>query len=242
MDCVSVLSGHTQDVKFIRFSTINNNLYSCSYDDTIKVWYYEGEDFTNINTLHAHEGTVWGLAFKAIKNNQQNLVEQEEKEEEPLMYTTSLDDDHCMEVEVADDTQIINEFISCGMDSRVIFWKEVEGMICSFFFYDIDNIGNSEDSHKVILSGCNNDEPYYSVDWNENGVIVAGGNNTMHLLSELKEGDFVDELEMVISEADVNCLRWNPVFTNQFVSCGDDGVVNVWEVVFFFVCFIITHF
>ena len=46
MDCVSVLSGHTQDVKFVRFSTINNNLYSCSYDDTIKVWYYEGEDFT----------------------------------------------------------------------------------------------------------------------------------------------------------------------------------------------------
>ena len=107
--------------------------------------------------------------------------------------------------------------------------------------YDIDNIGNSEDSHKVILSGCNNDEPYYSIDWNENGVIVAGGNNTMHLLSELKEGDFVNELEMVISEADVNCLRWNPVFTNQFVSCGDDGVVNVWEVVFFFVCFTFTH-
>ena len=48
------------------------------------------------------------------------------------MYTTSLDDDHCMEVEVADDTQIINEFVSCGMDSRVIYWKEVEGMICSF--------------------------------------------------------------------------------------------------------------
>lgn len=67
---------------------------------------------------------------------------------------------------------------------------------------------------------------------------MAGDNNTMHLLSEIKEGDFVDEVEKVISEADVNCIRWNPVFKNQFVSCGDDGVVNVWEVVFLIVCFV----
>lgn len=86
------------------------------------------------------------------------------------------------------------------------------------------------------MNGCNNDEPYYSIDWNENGVIVAGGNNTMHLLSECSEGDFVDEFEKEISEADVNCIRWNPVLRNQFVSCGDDGCVKIWEVVFFRVC------
>ena len=50
MDCVSVLSGHVQDVKFVRFNPRNNNLYSCSYDDTVKVWLYDGEDYSNINT------------------------------------------------------------------------------------------------------------------------------------------------------------------------------------------------
>lgn len=49
----------------MRFNPANNNLYSCSYDDTIKVWLYDGEDFSNINTLRAHEGTVWGLAFNS---------------------------------------------------------------------------------------------------------------------------------------------------------------------------------
>lgn len=88
----------------------------------------------------------------------------------------------------------------------------------------------------MILSGCNNDEPYYSIDWNENGVIVAGGNNTMHLLTEIDPGDFMDEFEHIIGEADINCIRWNPVRRNQFVACGDDGVVSVWEIVFSFVC------
>lgn len=123
MDCVSVLSGHTQDVKFVRFSNVNNNLYSCSYDDTIKVWYYENEDFVNINTLRAHEGTVWGLAFQSSKDP---FVSKEITEDSPSFESGFADTD-CMEVEVPDDTQIVNRFVSCGMDSRVIYWKEIEG-------------------------------------------------------------------------------------------------------------------
>lgn len=121
MDCVSVLSGHTQDVKFVRFSHTNNNLYSCSYDDTIKVWYYEDDDFSNINTLRIHEGTVWGLSFKSLEN--QSVPPQFQSS--PTHAIASTD---CMEVEVADDTQIVHEFVSCGMDGRVVYWREVEGI------------------------------------------------------------------------------------------------------------------
>ena len=122
-DCVSVLSGHTQDVKFVRFSTTDNNLYSCSYDDTIKVWYYEGDEFTNINTLRLHEGTVWGLAFKSSPDQ---FIE--EREERPQLVS-----EDCMEVEVADDTQNVHEFVSCGMDGRVVYWREVEGTSSSCY-------------------------------------------------------------------------------------------------------------
>ena len=78
MDCVSVLTGHTQDVKFVRFNPANNNLYSCSYDDTIKVWLFDGEDYVNINSLRAHEGTVWGLSF--CHSRSEPLPPKEEKE------------------------------------------------------------------------------------------------------------------------------------------------------------------
>ena len=82
MDCVSVLSGHTQDVKFVRFCPMTNNLYSCSYDDTIKIWLYDGDDFSNINTLRGHEGTVWGLSFKNVESPVLPEPEDEEKMEE----------------------------------------------------------------------------------------------------------------------------------------------------------------
>ena len=129
MDCVSVLSGHTQDVKFVRFSNINNNLYSCSYDDTIRVWYFEEEDFSNINTLRAHEGTVWGLAFKSTAESRAMYHSESVQTESFTNSSIGITDDNCMEVEVSDNSENVNEFVSCGMDGRVIFWREIEGRL-----------------------------------------------------------------------------------------------------------------
>ena len=129
MDCVSVLSGHTQDVKFVRFCPMTNNLYSCSYDDTIKIWLYDGDDFSNINTLRGHEGTVWGLSFKNVESPVLPEPEDEEKMEEEHVEGIGLDDEDVMEgVELPDGTFKEKEFVSCGMDGRVIYWKEKDGI------------------------------------------------------------------------------------------------------------------
>ena len=129
MDCVSVLSGHVQDVKFVRFNPRNNNLYSCSYDDTIKVWLYDGEDYSNINTLRGHDGTVWGLAFKHTQGEEVSAQTMEEEPTRQIISGVGLDEDDGMdEIEVPDDTQIESEFISCGMNGKVIYWNEVQGI------------------------------------------------------------------------------------------------------------------
>lgn len=128
MDCVSVLSGHTQDVKFVRFCPTTNNLYSCSYDDTIKIWLYDGDDFSNINTLRGHEGTVWGLSFKNVDNPVLPEAMEEEKVEEQHVEGIGLDDEDVMEgIALPDGTYKETEFVSCGMDGRVIYWKERDG-------------------------------------------------------------------------------------------------------------------
>ena len=129
MDCVSVLSGHVQDVKFVRFNPSNNNLYSCSYDDTVKVWLYDGEDYSNINTLRAHEGTVWGLAFKQREGEDvQSLPVMEEEEEHHVVSGIGLDSDDGMDIiAVPDDTHIVSEFVTCGMNGKVVYWKEIQG-------------------------------------------------------------------------------------------------------------------
>ena len=63
-ECVTVLSGHSQDVKFVQFHPQSSSiLFSCSYDDSIKVWHEEGDDWFCAETLTAHASTVWGLAL-----------------------------------------------------------------------------------------------------------------------------------------------------------------------------------
>lgn len=36
-ECVSVLQGHTQDVKMVKWHPLEDILFSCSYDNNVKV-------------------------------------------------------------------------------------------------------------------------------------------------------------------------------------------------------------
>lgn len=63
-ECVSMLEGHTQDVKFVLWHpTSSSVLLSASYDDTMKVWKDDNDDWYCAETLQAHTSTVWGLTF-----------------------------------------------------------------------------------------------------------------------------------------------------------------------------------
>ena len=67
-ECAAVCSGHTQDVKFVRWHPARNQLFSASYDDTIKSWLYEPsvDDWLCSYTMTGHESTVWRTAFFLI--------------------------------------------------------------------------------------------------------------------------------------------------------------------------------
>jgi len=64
-DCLSVLSGHTQDVKHIKWNSRYGMLFSCSYDDTIKGWKYDEsvDDWICAYTIEGHTSTVWSIDF-----------------------------------------------------------------------------------------------------------------------------------------------------------------------------------
>ena len=67
-ECVSVLSGHSQDVKSVVFHPTKEWLLSCSYDDTIKIWESDDYDWTCRQTLEGHTSTVWSAAFSSDGN------------------------------------------------------------------------------------------------------------------------------------------------------------------------------
>lgn len=63
--CKSTFEGHKGDVKMVKFSPREDILFSCSFDETIKIWDldYSKDDFILINTLNQHNGTVWYIEF-----------------------------------------------------------------------------------------------------------------------------------------------------------------------------------
>jgi len=70
IECLSVLQEHSQDVKALRFhprglgpGASTACLVSASYDDSLRVWSEDGDDWGCAQTLVAHSSTVWALAF-----------------------------------------------------------------------------------------------------------------------------------------------------------------------------------
>ena len=68
--CNSVLHGHSQDIKMVKFSPREDILFSCSFDNNIKIWKfsYEIDDWDCIKTLSEHKGTVWCIDFNKNGN------------------------------------------------------------------------------------------------------------------------------------------------------------------------------
>ncbi|KAF3543396.1 hypothetical protein DY000_02002779 [Brassica cretica] len=70
-DSAAVLNGHTQDVKMVQWHPTMDVLFSCSYDNTIKVWWPEDDDgdYRCVQTLdesnNGHSSTVRAILFNA---------------------------------------------------------------------------------------------------------------------------------------------------------------------------------
>ncbi|XP_019856023.1 PREDICTED: probable cytosolic iron-sulfur protein assembly protein CIAO1 homolog [Amphimedon queenslandica] len=67
-ECSGVLLHHTQDVKTVRWHPHEDVLVSASYDDTIRVYKEEDDDWSCTCTMEGHTSTVWGVAFDESGN------------------------------------------------------------------------------------------------------------------------------------------------------------------------------
>lgn len=64
-DCSDIRNDHTKDVKHIVWHPSENILVSCSYDDTLKFFHKDGDDWKCYQSLTSHTSTVWSAAFSA---------------------------------------------------------------------------------------------------------------------------------------------------------------------------------
>ena len=78
-ELLTVLHGHEGDVKTVDFDTCSSLseddlLVSCSYDDTLRVWGDDGDDWSCRSTLEGHASTVWDASFCATSNGARRIV------------------------------------------------------------------------------------------------------------------------------------------------------------------------
>jgi WD40 repeat protein len=67
-ECIAVLHGHSQDVKSVLWHPTKEILFSCGYDDTIKSWKDDEDDWYCQHTLNGHKSTVWDISFNRDGN------------------------------------------------------------------------------------------------------------------------------------------------------------------------------
>ncbi|EEA07824.1 uncharacterized protein CMU_028980 [Cryptosporidium muris RN66] len=227
-ECHSVLTGHTQDIKTVKWHPTNSLvLFSCSYDNTIIIWGPEIpiSNFENQNiewikwyVLEGHLSTVWDITF-------------------------DLTGDYC---------------ITCSDDSSLILWKAKKSYNVNFTNPGKNIIKSAtmntsfriltENSTQVVnnylqkssysgflFHGDNEySPPIYSVDWCQylNCIVAGSGDNSLHFFSLSK-----DELKHLKSiedahKNDINSVSWLHNNNGKFVSAGDDGNIILWEVTF----------
>lgn len=67
-ECVSVGASHSQDVKTVQWHPNRELFASASYDDTVKIWMNNEDDWYCSETLSGHDSTVWDVCFDTTGN------------------------------------------------------------------------------------------------------------------------------------------------------------------------------
>ena len=101
---------HSQDVKFVMFHPTRDQLISASFDDTIKLWDEDGDDWECTETLQGHTSTVWCVSFEVCHSISPAL---------PCAYRTDRTRTHAQRTDTCDENGG-ERMVSCGDDRNII--------------------------------------------------------------------------------------------------------------------------
>lgn len=219
-ECLAVLSGHEGDVKCVTFADSHGEfgegdelLLSASYDDTIKVWVEDAEDWYCAATIGSvHTNTIWSLATSP---SSQRLVSASADGGLALYKAYSSAEKKAMD--------------SCDFDGNGE-WKCV-GKLPDAHQYD----------HGENTSNNNASTTIYSVDYANaaagHGCIASAGSDGCIQIYREAAASTSDEplfsrdaVAVATANAlDVNSVAWHPTRGSVLSSAQDDGTVRLWK-------------
>lgn len=201
-ECLAVLQEHTQDVKSVTWHPFEPILASCSYDDTIRFYYPDQDEFIPISILRGHASTVWAMAFEPVLNNPS-----------------------------PDDPDPSIRLASCSDDQSIIIWHRTDYYRPpSSTSLSILRDPPKETWKPLTRLPNAHDRVIYSVAWSKSGLIASTGGDGKIVVYEEIDGKWRIKAvkEAAHGVCEINCVIWGRP-DNILWSAGDDGIVKQWQ-------------
>ena len=200
-----MLQEHSQDVKSLTWHPFEPILASCSYDDTIRLYYPDQDEFIPISLLRGHTSTVWAAAFEPAPS----------QEPSPDNPDPSL------------------RLVSCSDDLSIIIWHRTEYYRPpASTSISILRDPPKETWKPLTILPKVHERAIYSVAWSKSGLIASAAGDGRIVVYE--EVDWKWGIKAVREAAhgvhEVNCIIWGQQ-DNTLWSSGDDGIIQQWRVI-----------
>ena len=199
-DCISVLNGHTQDVKCVQWHPTMEMLLSASYDDTIRSWVEDIDDWYCADIARVHSSTVWSISLSSTGS-----------------HLASVSDDLDMVISklIMKESDESNQIQWTDNDKKFL-WKEAARLkdIHTRTIYAVDW---SKSGSELIATACGDD-----------AIRIFGLKEGSSLGDAAPQFELKCDL-LNAHETDVNCVAWNPADPTLLASASDDSFVNIYR-------------
>lgn len=236
-EAVASLQGHENEVKGVAWSADGGMLATSGRDKNVWVWEAdEGGEFECAGVLTGHSQDV-----KCVKwvpggdDGAQQLVScsydntarvWREDPDTGDWTTTQVLEGHGSTVWSAAVSPAGDAVATADHDGRVIVWKRAAGATAAGAAWA-----------KGTTAEVSRSQPCLSIDWSPDGdaLATAGADDTLRVFSVGAARSALDLLaeEPGAHDGEANCIAWCPwpaeAGRRLLASCGDDGVVRVWQ-------------
>lgn len=236
-ETIAVMQEHTQDVKCVTWHPEEALLASASYDDTIRLYREDIDDWVCCTVLTEHESTVWCVVFEPLTAKGYD--------ENRSARLASCSGDKTVKIWTRVKQTGVAAGYGDGVPSSILRGAPVEEeWVCSATLpaiheRSIYSISWSPKTGRIASCGGDGKIVVYKENPNPDGGNLVGETSASGSKGQGGPWKVIAEIEGAHGVYEINSVAWSKRYDKDrkgeddeiIVSAGDDGEVNIWEVV-----------